>query len=77
MEKEQQGQRKTKEKTMWKQRETEVMHFLRMDIFSEPLGGTNLDGTLTLEFWNPKLRQNLILLLKVTKLVLIYCGNLN
>lgn len=50
MEKEQQGQRKTKEKTMWKQRETEVMHFLRMDIFSEPLGGTNLDGTLTLEF---------------------------
>lgn len=50
MEKEQKGQRKTKEKAMWKQRETEVMHLLGKDIFSEPLGGTNLDGTLTSEF---------------------------
>lgn len=42
--------RAKKDKAMWKQRETEVMHLLGMDIVSEPQGGTNLDGTLTSEF---------------------------
>ena len=49
-EKEQQVQKKTKERAMWRQRENEVMHHLGKDLFSELLERTNLDDILISEF---------------------------